>query len=76
VTTLNLTGSRNNGRYYVAIRNNGTLATSFLTGLGANILTKYSATVVVPASSSAFMMINTITLNGVTTTIVGIDLLT
>lgn len=76
VTTLSTTSPRNNGIYYVAIRNNGTAGTSFLTGLGANILTKYSATVVVPASSSALMSINIITLNAVQTTIVGIDLLT
>jgi hypothetical protein len=76
VTALSVTAPRNNGIYYVAIHNNGTLGTSFLTGLGANILTKYSTTVVVPASSSALMSINIITLNAVQTTIVGIDLLT
>ena len=76
VTALSLTNIRNNGIYFIAIRNNGTLATSFLTGLGANILTKYSTTVVVPASSSALMSINTITLNATQTTVVGIDLLT
>jgi hypothetical protein len=76
VAILSVSSPRNNGIYYVAIRNNGSLATSFLTGLGANILTKYSATVVVPASSSALMSINIITLNAVQTTIVGIDLLT
>ena len=76
VTTLSVTSPRNNGIYYVGIRNNGSLSTSFLTGLGANILTKYSATVIVPASSSALMSINIITINGVQTTVVGIDLLT
>jgi hypothetical protein len=76
VTTLSLNGPRNNGIYYVGIQNNGTAGTSFLTGLGANILTKYSAPVVVPASSGALMSVNIITLNAVTTTIVGIDLLT
>ena len=76
VATLSVSSPRNNGIYYVAIRNNGTLSISFLTGLGANILTKYSTTVVVPASSSALMSINIITLNAIQTTIVGIDLLT
>jgi hypothetical protein len=76
VTTLSVLNPRNNGIYYVGIRNNGTLGTSFLTGLGANIVTKYSATVVVPASSSALMSINIITINAIQTTVVGIDLLT
>jgi hypothetical protein len=76
VTTLSVNGPRNNGIYYVAIHNAGTLATSFLTGLGANILTKYSATVIVPSGGSALMSINIITLNTIQTTIVGIDLLT
>jgi hypothetical protein len=71
-----VSGPRNNGIYYLGIRNNGTLGTSFLTGLGANILTKYSGTVVVPASSSALMSINIITINAIQTTVVGIDLLT
>jgi hypothetical protein len=60
----------------VGIRNNGTAGTSFLTGLATNTLTKYSSTVVVPASSSALMSINIITINAVQTTVVGIDLLT
>jgi hypothetical protein len=76
VTTLIATGPRNNGIYYVGIRNNGTAGTSFLTGLAANTLTKYSSTVVVPASSSALMSINIITINAVQTIVVGIDLLT
>ena len=76
VTTLSVTGPRNNGMYYVGIRNNGSAGTSFLTGLGANILTKYSSTVVVPASSSALMSINIITINAIQTTVIGIDLLT
>ena len=77
VTTLLVTGPRNNGIYYVGIRNNGTLGTSFLTGLGGGtILTKYSATVTVPAGTSALMSINIITINAIQTTVVGIDLLT
>lgn len=76
VTTLSLTTPRNNGIYYIGIRNNGTAGTSFLTGLGANILTKYSTTVVVPAGTSALMSINVLTINAVQTSVVGIDLLT
>jgi len=76
VATLNLSSNRNNAMYNIGIRNNGSLATSFLTGLGANILTTYSATVVIPSSSSALMRIIVLTLAGVSTSIVSIDLLT
>jgi hypothetical protein len=75
VTTLSVAGPRNNGIYYVGIHNAGSLATSFLTGLGANILTKYSTPVVVPSGTSALMSINIITINTIQTTVVGIDLL-
>jgi len=76
VTTLSLTSNRNNAIYNIAIRNNGSLATSFLTGLGTNILTTYSATVVVPAGTSALMTIVVLTLAGISTSVVSIQLLT
>ena len=76
VTTLTLNAPRNNGIFYVGIRNNGSAGTSFLTGLAANVLTIYSATVVVPAASSALMSINILTINAIQTAVVGIDLLT
>jgi hypothetical protein len=47
-----------------------------LTGLGANILTTYSSTVVVPASSSALMTVVILTLAGISTSVVSIQLLT
>lgn len=76
VTTLNLSSNRNNAIYNIGIRNNGSLGASFLTGLGANILTTYSSTVVVPAGTSALMTIVVLTLNAVSTSIVSIQLLT
>jgi hypothetical protein len=76
VATLNLSSNRNNAIYYIGIRNNGSLGASFLTGLGANILTTYSATVVVPSGTSALMSIVVLTLAGVSTSVVSIQLLT
>ena len=76
MTSLNLAGSRNNGTYYVALQNNGTGNLTINTGLGANIKTTYSSAVIVPTTGSALMTINTITLNGVTTTIVDVKVLT
>jgi hypothetical protein len=76
VTTLVLSSPRNSSIYYVGIRNNGTSGTSFLTGLGTNILTKYSSPVTIPSNTSALMSINILTINGVSTSVVGIDLLT
>jgi hypothetical protein len=76
VTTLNLSSNRNNAMYNIGIRNNGSLDTSFLTGLGTNILTTYSSTFLVPAGRSALMRIVVLTLAGVSTSVVSIDLLT
>jgi len=76
VATLNLSSNRNNAIYNIGIRNNGSLGASFLTGLGANILTTYSSTVVVPAGTSALMRIVVLTIAGVSTSVVSIDLLT
>ena len=76
VTTLNLSSNRNNAMYNIGIRNNGSLDASFLTGLGTNILTTYSSTVLIPAGRSALMRIVVLTLAGVSTSVVSIDLLT
>jgi hypothetical protein len=76
VTTLNLSSNRNNAMYNIGIRNNGSLDTSFLTGLGTNILTTYSSTFLIPAGRSALMRIVVLTIAGVSTSVVSIDLLT
>jgi hypothetical protein len=76
VATLTLVGSRNNSIYYVALQNNGTNNLTINTGLGANIKTTYSTNIIVLPNGSALMQINTITLNGVTTTIVDVKVLT
>ena len=76
VATLNLSSNRNNAIYNIGIRNNGSLGVSFLTGLGANILTTYSSTVVVPSGTSALMTVVVLTIAGVSTSVVSIQLLT
>ena len=76
VATLTLVGSRNNGIYYVALQNNGTNNLTINTGLGANIKTSYSTNIIVLPYGSALMLINVITLNGVTTSIVDVKVLT
>lgn len=76
VTTLTLSSNRNNAIYNIALRNNGTAGTSFLTSLGTNILTTYSSPVVIPANTSALMNIVVLSLAGVSTSIVSINLLT
>jgi hypothetical protein len=76
VATLNLSSNRNNAIYNIGIRNNGSLGVSFLTGLGANILTTYSTTVVVPAGTSALMTVVVLTIASVSTSVVSIQLLT
>ena len=61
---------------YVALQNNGTGNLTINTGLGANIKTTYSSAITVPTNGSALMTINTITLNGITTSIVDVKVLT
>jgi hypothetical protein len=76
ISSLSLTNVRNNGVYYIAIQNNGSLALTIQTGLGANIKTTYSSVISVGPGGSALMSINIITLNSVQTTIVGVSTLT
>ena len=76
VATLTLSGSRNNGIYYVALQNNGTNNLTINTGLGANIKTTYSTNIIVLPNGSALMQIIAITLNGVASTIVDVKVLT
>jgi hypothetical protein len=76
VATLTINSPRNNGIYYVALQNNGTGNLIINTGLGANIKTTYSTAITVPASGSALMQINLITLNSVNSTIVDVKVLT
>ena len=70
ITTLTMLGPLTNGIYYVTILNiiTGTLTVN--TGLGANIKTKYSAAVVIPAGATALMTINVLLVGAVATTIV------
>jgi hypothetical protein len=76
ITSLSIVNSYNNGTYYVAMQNNGSGNLTINTGLGGNIKTTYSTAVIVPTTGSALMQINTITLNGVQTTIVDVKVLT
>ena len=76
VATLTIVGSRNNGIYYVALQNNGTNNLTINTGLGANIKTTYPTNIIVLPNGSALMQIIAITLNGITTSIVDVKVLT
>jgi len=76
ISSLSLVNPLNNSTYYVAIQNNGSLALTIQTGLGANIKTTYSSVISVGPGGSALMTINVITLNSVQTTIVGVSTLT
>ena len=76
ISSLSITTPRNNGVYYVALQNNGSLALTIQTGLGTNIKTTYPSVISVAPAGSALMTINIITLNAIQTTIVGVSTLT
>ena len=76
VTSLTLTNMLANGTYKVGILNSGTGNLVFNTGLGANIKTIYSSNVSVPTLRFALMNIDVVTINSITTYIVGVNVLT
>ena len=76
ISSLSLSNVRNNGIHYIALQNNGSGNLTISTGLGANIKTTYSSAIIIPATGSALMKINVITLNAIQTTIVDVKVLT
>ena len=70
ISSLGLSTTLTNGKYYCTLLNNGSGILTVNTGLGVNIKTKYTSAVLIAGGASALMTINVLLIGATATTIV------